>query len=149
MDARQCKATPRANPRYAGEAEYPPPGKIYICSLSVLKTVRARTKFAQGWPKSRAKFRPLVGILTQKAGPSREIWANPVKITFPRPAAPLHVSPPGRCNPPIASNDCTNPPIVGAPIAAPIDAVGAQAVVRVSHERGSAKVAQLPRDSRP
>jgi hypothetical protein len=43
---------------------------------------RPRAKIAQGWPKSRAKCRPLIGILWQKAGPSRAIRANPVRLSF-------------------------------------------------------------------
>jgi hypothetical protein len=41
-----------------------------------------RNKFAQGWPKSWPKPRLLTGIFIQKAGPSRRIRTNPVKITF-------------------------------------------------------------------
>ena len=39
-----------------------------------------QTQIAQGWPKSWAKCTPLIGIITQNTGPSRAIWANPVKI---------------------------------------------------------------------
>ena len=45
--------------------------------------LRARTKLAQGWPKSWTKIRLLTGILTQNAGPSRAIGANPLQ-TFPQ-----------------------------------------------------------------
>ena len=38
----------------------------------------ARTQIAQGWPKSWGKFRALLGTLSQNAGTSRAIWANPV-----------------------------------------------------------------------
>jgi hypothetical protein len=34
------------------------------------------TKIAQGWPKSWAKFSPLIGILSQKLGQAAQ-WANP------------------------------------------------------------------------
>jgi hypothetical protein len=37
----------------------------------------AVTTHAQGWPTSRAEFRPLLGILSQNAGLSLAIRANP------------------------------------------------------------------------
>jgi hypothetical protein len=39
-------------------------------------------EIAQGRPKSRAKSKPLIGILSQSAGPSRASLANPENITF-------------------------------------------------------------------
>jgi hypothetical protein len=36
------------------------------------------TQIAQGWYKSWAKFRPLIGILSQNIARSRAIWADPV-----------------------------------------------------------------------
>jgi hypothetical protein len=42
----------------------------------------SQTKFAQGWPKLWASFWSLIWIFSQKAGPSRAIWANPVRSTF-------------------------------------------------------------------
>jgi hypothetical protein len=36
------------------------------------------TTRTQGWPRSRAKLSPLIGILSQNAGPSRALRANPV-----------------------------------------------------------------------
>jgi hypothetical protein len=43
--------------------------------------VAAEQKIAQGWPQSRGKLRPLIGILSQNARPSRANSANRVKIT--------------------------------------------------------------------
>jgi hypothetical protein len=39
-------------------------------------------KMAQGWPRSWAKLRSLIGILNQIAQPSRVIRAGPVKLTL-------------------------------------------------------------------
>ena len=41
-----------------------------------------QTQIDQGWPKSRAKFSTLIGIISQKPGPSLALWANPVKLTL-------------------------------------------------------------------
>jgi hypothetical protein len=40
------------------------------------------TKIAQGCSKLLSKFNPLIGILSQNAGPSRAIRTNPVRTTF-------------------------------------------------------------------
>jgi hypothetical protein len=40
------------------------------------------TKIAQGWPKLWANFRALIGIFSQRIGPSLAIWANPVQFSL-------------------------------------------------------------------
>ena len=39
------------------------------------------TEFGR-WPELWAKFRPLIGILSQNARPDRAMWANSVRLTI-------------------------------------------------------------------
>ena len=39
-------------------------------------------QLVQGWPKLRANFNDLTGILSQSVGPSLAIWANPVQFSL-------------------------------------------------------------------
>jgi hypothetical protein len=49
----------------------------FACALSL-----SATKIVQGWPKLWANFKALIGIFSQRVGPSLAIWANHVQFSF-------------------------------------------------------------------
>jgi hypothetical protein len=46
-------------------------------------STRANENCTSGWPKLWANFRALIGIFSQRVGPSPAIWANPVQCSLP------------------------------------------------------------------
>jgi hypothetical protein len=66
---------------------------VLKCTMENIQELRAdestpwtldvrETKIAQRWPKLWANFRALIGIFSQRVGPSLAIWANPVQFSF-------------------------------------------------------------------
>jgi hypothetical protein len=54
------------------------PGRAYQPKMAV----SGANKNGTGWPKSWARFRPLIGSPNKNGGRSRAIWANPVQFVL-------------------------------------------------------------------